>query len=179
MVVFIEDPPALEHKFQAFAEDTVHEATRFSGYAARFNEADTSGDVIHPDAFRRTLQSRVMPKLLWQHDQTRPIGLWEEMSIDTVGLLVTGRLLTDIQLAHEAAVLVQAGVIDGLSIGYRVVRSERLPTGGRHLLDVEVLEISLVTFPMVRKARVRSTPQKKDAPEALEALKNLTSLLKG
>jgi HK97 family phage prohead protease len=175
----IEDPPVLEHKFQPFAADVVHEAARFSGYAARFGEPDSSGDVIHPNAFSRLLQSGEMPKLLWQHDQTRPIGVWEDISQDAVGLVATGRLLTDIQLAHEANVLIRAGVIDGLSIGYHVVRSERLASGGRHLLDVNVLEISLVTFPMASKARVQKQGTQKADPSALEALKKLTSLLKG
>lgn len=120
-----------------------------------------------------------MPKLLWQHDQTRPIGVWEDISQDAVGLVATGRLLTDIQLAHEANILIKAGVIDGLSIGYHVVRSERLASGGRHLLDVNVLEISLVTFPMVAKARVQKQGTQKADPSALEAFKTLTSLLKG
>lgn len=158
---FIEDPPVIEKKFQAFASDTVHEENRFSGYAARFGEPDSSGDVIHPMAFERLKKSETMPKLLWQHDPLCPIGVWEEAYTDTVGLLVTGMLLTQITLAQEAAVLVKAGVVDGLSIGYRVVRSEQIKTAsgnGRHLLDLDVVEISLVTFPMASKARVVQAP---------------------
>ena len=66
-----------------------------------------------------------MPKLLWQHDQTRPIGIWHEIYEDEYGLFVKGQLLLELHQAKEAYALLKAGVIDGLSIGFRPVKTRR------------------------------------------------------
>ena len=92
--------------------------------------------------------------MLWQHDPTRPIGVWDEVREDGKGLWVKGRLLPDVAQAREAAALIQAGAIDGLSIGYRTIRAERDTQGRRVLAEVELWEVSLVTFPMLREAKV-------------------------
>jgi HK97 family phage prohead protease len=98
--------------------------------------------------------------MLWQHDPTRPIGVWDEVREDGRGLHVRGRLLLEVQAAREAHVLLQAGAIDGLSIGYRTLRSEA-KAGRRLLHEIELWEVSLVTFPMLPEARVQA-----DASEA-------------
>ncbi len=59
------------------------------------------------------------------------------------------------------AALIEAGAIDGLSIGYRTVRSEKAAKGGRLLHEIELWEVSLVTFPMLPEARVQA-----DVPDA-------------
>ena len=103
----------------------------------------------------RLAKARSGVKMLWQHDPTRPIGVWDEVREDGRGLCVKGRLLLEVQAAREAHVLLQAGAIDGLSIGYRTLRSEA--KGGRRLLhEIELWEVSLVTFPMLPEARVRA-----------------------
>jgi HK97 family phage prohead protease len=106
-------------------------------------------------------------KMLWQHDPTRPIGVWDEVREDGRGLWVKGRLLLEVQAAREAHVLLQAGAIDGLSIGYRTLRSEKAAGGQRLLHEIELWEVSLVTFPMLPEARVRSDPS--DLQAGLEA----------
>ncbi len=129
---------------------------RFAGYASIFHEADTGRDVVMPEAFARVLADgggRV--PLLWQHEAREPIGLIEQMSADARGLRVIGRIALGTRRGRDAAALMQARALTGLSIGYRVRRSEvdrkrRL----RRLLDVELIEISLVTFPMQPRARV-------------------------
>ena len=55
---------------------------------------------------------------------------------------------------REAVALVQAGAIDGLSIGYRTVRASKDDRGRRLLSELELWEVSLVTFPMLPEARV-------------------------
>ena len=55
-----------------------------------------------------------------------------------------------------AAALLAAGAIDGLSIGYRTVRAERDGKGQRRLAELELWEVSLVTFPMLQEARVQA-----------------------
>ena len=92
--------------------------------------------------------------MLWQHDPTRPIGVWDEIREDDSGLWVKGRLLPEVAQAREAAALIQAGAIDGLSIGYRTIRAERDQKGRRVLAEVELWEVSLVTFPMLPEAKV-------------------------
>ena len=91
---------------------------------------------------------------LSKHDPTRPIGVWEEIREDEKGLWVKGRLLPEIAQAREAAALIAAGAIDGLSIGYRTISAERDGKGRRLLSEVELWEVSLVTFPMLAEAKV-------------------------
>ena len=61
-------------------------------------------------------------KMLWQHDPAQPIGIWDEVREDEPGLYVKGRLLESVARGREAAALIAAGAIDGLSIGYRTLR---------------------------------------------------------
>jgi hypothetical protein len=93
-------------------------------------------------------------KMLWQHDPAQPIGVWDEVREDEAGLWVKGRILTEIERGREVAALVAAGAIDGLSIGYRTVKAERDAKGRRVLAELELWEVSLVTFPMLAEARV-------------------------
>lgn len=86
------------------------------------------------------------------------------------GLWVQGRLLSEVAQAREAAALVQAGAIDGLSIGYRTVRAERSAEGHRLLTEVELWEVSLVTFPMLPEAKVgRKSGERDEAVVADDA----------
>jgi HK97 family phage prohead protease len=82
---------------------------------------------------------------------------------DATGLWVKGRLLTEVAQGREAAALLAAGAIDGLSIGYRTVRASKDGNGVRLLSELELWEVSLVTFPMLPSARVSA---KAEAPEA-------------
>lgn len=97
-----------------------------------------------------------MPPLLWQHDMKQPIGVWEKMHEDSHGLYATGRLfIQDIARAREAYKLLREKVVTGLSIGYRVKDSHIDPkSGARILAAVELLEVSMVTFPANDMARV-------------------------
>ena len=88
----------------------------------------------------------------------------DEVREDERGLWVKGRILTDVARGREAAALVGAGAIDGLSIGYRTVKSAKTDKGQRLLSELELWEVSLVTFPMLPDARVGA---KGDTPEAL------------
>lgn len=154
--VGVEGPP--ETKFRRFDSDLkLKEGAEISGYASLFGAADQAGDVVQKGAYGASLarlaKARHAVKLLWQHDPTRPIGVWDEVHEDDKGLFVRGRLLLEVQAAHEAHILLQAGAIDGLSIGYRTVRSERSSSGQRLLYEIELWEVSLVTFPMLPEAR--------------------------
>jgi HK97 family phage prohead protease len=92
--------------------------------------------------------------MLWQHDPSEPIGVWDEIHEDNRGLWVKGRLLTEVSRGAEAAALIAAGAIEGLSIGYRTKCARKREDGRRILTEVELWEVSLVTFPMLPTARV-------------------------
>lgn len=149
--------PGLEVKFAGGAP-VLSEGHVIEGYASLFGLTDQGGDAVLPGAFAASL-ARLAGKggrvrMLWQHDPTRPIGVWDEIREDETGLWVKGRLLPDVAQAREAAALIVAGAIDGLSIGYRTVRAERDRKGHRALAEVELWEVSLVTFPMLPEAKV-------------------------
>lgn len=148
----------LERKFAVPGALTVTDGTKIEGYASVFGVTDRGGDVVAPGAYAASLAAMAAAgrrvKLLWQHDAGEPIGVWDELVEDAHGLRVRGRLLPEVGRAREAAALLEAGAIDGLSIGYRTVKSERVPGGGRRLLAVDLWEVSLVTFPMLPEARV-------------------------
>lgn len=155
--------PGLETKYTALSALTETGAEgRVRGYASRFGEPDQSGDVVMPGAFAASLarlkKEGRRVKFLWQHDAGKPIGIWHSLTETETGLLVAGEVLTGLSLGREAVVLMQAGALDGLSIGYRVVRAEaNRETGGRRLIEIDLWEVSLVTFPMLPSARAKLT----------------------
>lgn len=127
----------------------------FEGYASVFDVVDHGMDVVARGAFRKSLDGGRKVKMLWQHDPNKVIGVWDEMREDERGLYVKGRLLKDVQLGREAMTLMRAGAIDSMSIGYRTV--EAAPEAGgrvRKLIEVDLFEVSVVTFPMNESARV-------------------------
>jgi uncharacterized protein len=127
----------------------------FEGYASVFGIVDQGMDVVERGAFGKSLGSGRKVKMLWQHDPQKVIGVWDEIAEDERGLYVKGRLLKGVAQAEEAMVLMRAGALDSMSIGYRTV--EAVPEGNgriRKLMEVELHEVSLVTFPMLPDAKV-------------------------
>ena len=155
----------LEYKLNPFQSATKN-ARKFtvSGYASLFEQADENNDVVARGAYAASLKEKrdkgVRIKMLWQHDPAQPIGVWETVREDEKGLFVKGYLLSDVPKAAEAAALLAAGALDGLSIGYRTKKAQRGAQGRRYLTQIDLWEVSLVTFPMLRTARVGM----KDAP---------------
>ncbi|MDO8289726.1 MAG: HK97 family phage prohead protease [Parvibaculum sp.] len=134
----------------------------FEGYASLFGAEDLGRDMVMPGAFRGTLKRRGHRgvKLLYQHDPLEPIGIWTKIVEDGRGLYVQGRLLGDVARGREVLSLMRAGAIDGLSIGYHVVKAQSdKKTGLRRLIEVDLWEISVVTFPMLPQARISSVKQ--------------------
>ena len=155
----------LEHKFCQLGQDvTITDGSVIEGYASLFGRKDQVGDCVEKGAYAASLKRNGGVKMLWQHDPAQPIGVWEDVREDDKGLWVKGRILTDIEKGREAAALIAAGAIDGLSIGYRTVKARKDDKGGRLLSELELWEVSLVTFPMLPDARVGA---KGDDPEAM------------
>ena len=152
---------------------------RFAGYASAFGLVDDSGDVVMPGAFAKSLARRgaARIKMLFQHDPNTPIGVWLDIREDGEGLYVKGRLTTEVGRAREVLSLMRAGALDGLSIGYRTVRGRTdAKTGIRQLHEVDLWEISVVTFPMLPEARVVSV---KDADVQLaRTIRRATALVR-
>ena len=162
----------LERKFCRLDALRVEDGTRIEGYASMFGVADRGGDVVRPGAYGASLERMAAEgrrvKMLWQHDPAQPIGVWDAVKEDACGLWVSGRLLTEVAKGAEAKALVEAGAIDGLSIGYRTVKAAKSGSG-RELTELELWEVSLVTFPMLEAARVGA----KGASPALELARAL------
>ncbi|SHI84448.1 hypothetical protein SAMN05444000_103199 [Shimia gijangensis] len=170
----------LEHKFARFGDGLeVQDGTQIEGYASLFGRSDQGGDVVQKGAYAASLKALMASgravKMLWQHDPAQPIGIWDEVREDARGLWVKGRLLTDVDKGREAATLIAAGAIDGLSIGYRTVKATKDNKGQRLLQELELWEVSLVTFPMLPSARVSA---KGETPDG-DMLRELAATLEG
>lgn len=142
-----------------FALKAANEEGVFEGYASVFGLEDDGADIVQHGAFAASLKARTARaiKLLWQHDPAQPIGVIEDIREDERGLYVKGRLLLDIGRAREALALMRSGVLDGLSIGYRVKKARHNRMRGVRVLDeVDLWEVSLVTFPMQQAARIHA-----------------------
>lgn len=153
------------------------DADVITGYASIFGATDQGGDIVAAGAYAKSLErlkreGRAI-KMLWQHDPAQPIGVWDEVCEDGRGLAVKGRLLAGVQKGAEAKTLLAAGAIDGLSIGYRTLKAEKDSKGRRLLQELELWEVSLVTFPMLREARV----QGKDDILSGDAMRDMASVI--
>jgi len=165
-----------------FAPDSDSKVGKFSGYGSIFGNMDGGGDMIEKGAFKETLAQweakGKYPPMLLQHggffgsvDDMLPIGKWTSMEENAKGLKVEGELYA---LSTERGTYIyeglKAGTLDGLSIGYRVKaqRNGTKPEEPRRTLTaVELVELSVVTFPMNDKARI-------SAVKAIEGLQSLS-----
>ena len=134
----------------------ITEEGRFSGYASVFGVIDYYDDEILRGAFAKSISEK-MPVMLWQHDRTEPIGVYESIREDDIGLWIEGRLLLDLEKGREAYILLKNQAIRGLSIGYVPTQWEWENRDNRHirvLKEIDLWEVSLVTFPANPKALV-------------------------
>jgi HK97 family phage prohead protease len=169
----------IERKFCRLGEEiTVTEGCRIEGYASLFGACDQGGDIVQKGAYGASLAALAAEgrrvKMLWQHDPAQPIGIWDEVREDSRGLYVKGRLLEGTQRGREAAALIEAGAIDGLSIGYRTRKAGKTDKGQRLLTELELWEVSLVTFPMLPSARVGAKGESLHA----DALRNMAAAIR-
>ena len=132
------------------------------GYASLFGMVDLGRDRVERGAFAASLRRRGAGgvRFLFQHDPAEPIGAWTSIVEDERGLRVRGRLNLAVGRACEVQALLRQGALDGLSIGFRAVRSVREAGGVRRLTEIDLWEVSVVTFPMLPEARVVSVKRR-------------------
>ncbi len=177
----------MEHKFLTFelkADEAKDGVRSFQGYGSVFNTVDSYGDTIVKGAFKDTLKEwktkSKLPKLLLQHggggffggaaDDMVPIGKWDEMKEDGHGLFVRGHLFDlDTDRAKSVYAAMKEGELDGLSIGFRTKKWEYDEEKEiRTLTEIELWEVSLVTFPANDPARVSAVKADGSLPTARE-----------
>ena len=161
----------MNKKDLSFEIKAVSDDGLFSGYASVFDNVDSYGDIVRKGAFVESISEweakGKMPPILWNHDPSDPIGVYTKMQEDDKGLFVEGRLLIDdVPRAKQTHALMKAGVIDGLSIGYRV--KEYLYNVDEEVTDLIKLslrEVSIVTFPANPDTRIEAVKSRLDAGE--------------
>lgn len=128
------------------------------GYASTFNNVDRVGDIMAAGAFTKSIAAGGrIPKLLAQHDTDDVIGVVDTVREDDKGLYFEARLPKDNSLVKDIVPLVKLGAIDSCSIGFNTIISEwNEDTGIRTLKEVDLWEISIVTFPANEKAKISS-----------------------
>lgn len=149
------------------------------GYGSMFGVRDNYDDVITAGAFAASLAEHkangTMPAMLWQHEADDPIGVWTEMVEDSKGLRVKGQLCLETSQGKEAHALLKMGAINGLSIGFMCVpgTSKYNDEGVRILTQIDLWEVSLVTFPaneMARVTNVKASDDELQAPKDAERI---------
>jgi hypothetical protein len=132
--------------------------TTIEGYASLWWITDLNKDQVAAGAFAHSLLQRPAGaiRMLSQHARSPVIGVWDTVLEDPRGLFVRGRIISDNSSAILTAGRVRAGLMDGLSIGFRTLKSRPDGTGRlRILTEIELWEISIVSFPMLPEARLR------------------------
>lgn len=169
--------PTLDFSFELKASK---DDGTFEGYGSVFNITDQGGDIVVPGAFAENLAAQKakgrLPAMLWQHRASEPIGVYKQMEEDAIGLRVSGQLALKTTRGAEAYELMKMGALSGMSIGYRS-RDDSYDrvTGVRTLKKLDLIELSLVTFPMNDASRVSSV---KSSIEELETIRDAEKFLR-
>jgi len=149
----------------------------FEGYASTFGNRDLGGDIVEPGAFSKSLKERGAKgvKMLLDHDPRQRIGAWQDIREDSTGLFVKGQLFMEKQIGRETHVDLKGGALDKMSIGYRTRQSsDDGRRRARLLKDVDLLEISLVTFAMNESASVTAVK----AAESVKTIREFEDFLR-
>lgn len=154
----------MEHKSFDIEVKNIDEQGRFTAYASTFGNVDKVNDTVVKGAFSKTLDNRNLKDIFmfWQHKTDIIIGEWLSMKEDEKGLLVEGQLfINDIQQAKEAFFLMKQGLIKKLSIGFALIKKS-FSAGKRILEEIDLKEISPVTFPADEHASIIGVKSMKD-----------------
>lgn len=129
------------------------------GYAAKFDKRANLGwyqEEIAAGAFAESLKRGDDVRALWNHSTSAPLGRRSagtlRVSEDTIGLRVEIDL-PQTSAGRDVLESVTRGDVDGMSFGFRANRVEWQFDGEdekndvRRLLEVDLIEVSPVTFP--------------------------------
>lgn len=141
----------LAHEYAILHVKSIDAAARtFSGMATT-PTMDRQGDILEP--LGATFANPIT--LLFHHDRERPVGTAMLGTPTPEGIPFTASIpyldepgtLRD--RTNEAWQSVQAGIIRGVSVGYRILKdgAALLKAGRLHLKKTEIIELSLVTIP--------------------------------
>ena len=154
--------------------------TIISGYASVFGVIDSQNDVVTKGAFASALSEKV--KLLWQHDASKPIGVIKSLQEDEYGLRFEAEINNKVEVGREASELIKQKAVGGLSIGFSI-NSSHYDENGVHIIeDIDLSEISVVTFPANNQAEINYVKNQTSGDDisdlALEELSDLVKKLK-
>ena len=164
--------------FEIKADEVTDEGS-FTAYASVFGNVDKVNDVVVKGAFSNSLAIGKKVRMLYQHDPSKVIGVWDSIEEDDHGLKVKGRF-ADTELGKEVRSLVLMGAIDSLSIGYRTKDYAYDANGVRLLKEVDLVEISIVTIPANEAATIidAKSEAENEITEITRLLSKRVSLLK-
>lgn len=153
------------------------------GYGSIFGAVDSYGEMTVPGCFKKSLatwrKSKRPIKMLWNHSSLEPIGGWYEFEEDEKGLALVGRLNLEVARARETYSLIKAREIDGLSIGYFEVKVDPYDYDldePRKLYELDLREVSPVTFPALKEAQLDPIKAKRMRGELLSIREYETAL---
>ena len=156
----------------------------FEGYGSVFNVMDHGKDIVKRGAFTECLKARGCQgiKMLYQHDTDKVMGMWTDIKEDNKGLYCKGKLAMTVSKVRDTYELMKMGAIDGLSIGYRAIDYswDKEDSMLRYLKEVDVREVSVVTFPMNEAATVTNVKAHARDPEtgALPSVRDFEQILR-
>jgi len=152
------------------------EAGVIEGYASTFGGGpDSYGDIIAAGAFTKTLKDRNRPvRMRWNHFGP-VIGKWTAIAEDERGLKVRGELTPGHSVAADVYASLKHGAIDGLSIGYYTIASEKQKDGTVLLKEIELVEVSVVEEPANTNATISEV---KSDIESAATLKDFEDILR-
>ncbi len=137
----------------------IDDTGRFEGFASTYGNIDRGNDIVASGAFTASLKARPIEKvkMLLHHDTRNPIGVWESAKSTKEGLFVTGQLVLETQAGAETYALLKRGILDAMSIGFRTVEdSWNRDKDIRTINKADLMEISIVTFPMNESATINA-----------------------
>ena len=169
--------PARQHKAVKFNLESSDENTgEFSGYAAVFGNLDDGNDIIEKGAFAKTIAADLdRIKILALHNSSwLPVGKPLELREDEHGLFIWGKI-SDTSMGRDVMTLLRDGVLGELSIGYDAVDFEWDGDSGiRHLKEIKLWEVSIVTWAMNDQATIDEVKSMAEALKAEAASGKLT-----
>lgn len=150
----------------------------FLGAASVYNVIDLHGDVIDPGACSASLARKGDTRpLLWQHYMDRPIGTAKFVETGSA-LQCEGFPVAGVPDAEAGMALVAAGAVTGLSIGFNILDAE-YDGEVRHIKEIDLWEVSLVTFPANPLAQITESKTAHAALHELRAAEAINELKAG